>query len=201
MTSVDEEKKILRANYRALRRARPTVDKIALDRKLIPHIIKLVGYANARTVLTYISTADEIDTAPLIDHAWRAGKRVAVPYCIPGTRQMQFYVIRSRDDLKPGAYGILEPDPAACKALSDFSESLCIVPAFAFDRDGYRLGYGGGYYDRFLAAYPGHSVGLCYAQNLCAQLPRDRYDQPVDTVVTQDGAVACPAIGQGKGSL
>lgn len=99
---------------------------------------------------------------------------------------MSFHKISSLDDLSPGAFGIYGPSENAPAAQpEEMRNSVCIIPGLAFDSNGGRLGYGGGYYDRFLAGYTGVSIGLCREETFSADpLPRDEYDIPVDTVVT-----------------
>ncbi|MBP0963302.1 MAG: 5-formyltetrahydrofolate cyclo-ligase, partial [Oscillospiraceae bacterium] len=111
--------------------------------------------------------------------------RVALPRC--GKRgEMTFYLVKGKQDLTAGKYGI--PEPAAhCAAAAATECSLCIVPGLAFDLCGYRIGYGGGYYDRFLQSFPGQSVGLVRQSFLCKTLPKEPFDQAVDAVVTQNG--------------
>ena len=122
----------------------------------------------------------------LIQEALRQGKRVVVPYCIPGTRQMEFYYIRSmEEDLEPGAFGVWEPKTSQCEKLTDDKNSICIVPGLSFDYDGFRLGYGKGYYDRFLCKYLGVTVGICYTSCIKQQLPHGYYDVPVKLLITE----------------
>ena len=98
---------------------------------------------------------------------------------------MEFYYLRSFDeDLESGAFGVLEPKIGRCEKMTDFSNSICIVPGLAFDNEGYRLGYGKGYYDRFLCNYPGVKIGICYASCVKRELPHGFYDVPVGILVT-----------------
>lgn len=104
---------------------------------------------------------------------------------------MAFYEIGALSELAPGAHGILEPLGASCPlGTSEMVGSACLVPGLTFDAAGRRIGYGGGYYDRFLAFYPGHKVGLCRSLQLsCAELPHDATDVSVDFVVTEAGVL------------
>lgn len=111
---------------------------------------------------------------------------------------MAFYRVKSREDLKKGRFGIWEPDPTVCPLLEEPSGAFCLVPGLAFDRAGYRLGYGKGYYDRFLAAHAVKAVGLCYEELLLSQVPRQPLDQRVGWLVTEAGAKAAAAPGPGK---
>ena len=132
-----------------------------------------------------MSTKIEVDTFRIIERALADGKAVAVPRCVPGTRQMEFYRINSVEELAPGTFGVLEPIPGVHELLHDFSDSLCIVPALSYDWHGYRLGYGKGYYDRFLSKYEGVMIGICYSDCVQRKLPHGRFDRPVELLVTE----------------
>ena len=99
---------------------------------------------------------------------------------------MEFYFIKSSADLIKGKYGLLEPDTAKCKTATPTDKSLCVVPALSFDAKGFRLGRGGGYYDRFLKSFKGKSAGFCYNSFLRLTLPKEYYDMPVDIIVTEN---------------
>lgn len=178
-------KRELRAGFKAARRAMTPEEQADKDRRILDKLTKLPEYQNAGLVLTYVSTAIEVDTRALIGRALADGKRVAVPRCTPGRIDMKFYLIESMDDLSSGAFGVLEPDPEKCRELRRYDHSVCILPGLGFDLQGYRLGYGKGYYDRFLSRYPGKNIGVCY--NICmkALLPHGRYDKMVDVLVTE----------------
>lgn len=146
-------------------------------------------YLNARTVLFYASVGDEVNTKPCIEAALEQGKKVALPVCTDKNGNMKFYYINSFDCLKRGLFGISEPDVLLCRETEDFSDSVCIVPGVSFDRQGYRLGYGKGYYDRFLKNYTSHSIGLCYNELIEDKLPTGDYDIPVGIVITEKGVI------------
>ena len=97
-------------------------------------------------------------------------------------KEMRFFRIADFSELKAGAFGI--PEPTGSEEPDNFSASLCIVPALSFDENGYRMGYGGGYYDRFLRGYDGISVGICY-DDFLGEIPREEHDLPVDILVTE----------------
>ena len=136
-------------------------------------------------IFTYLSKPIEVDTFGLVRAAWANRKRVAVPKCIPETTQMEFYYITSMDDLAPGAFGVLEPVPERCRLVTDYSRGLCVVPGLCFDTEGYRLGYGKGYYDRFLSAFRGVTVGICYTACTQWRLPHGRYDRQIQLLITE----------------
>ena len=186
-TDIREYKKELRGRYKQLRREMDPVKKSRCDEIIFDKIVSSRYYRDCDMILTYVSTDIEVDTLALIDRALSDGKTVAVPRCSMTEKGiMNFYEIRSTDDLERGAFSLLEPDTRRCRRVSDFRHSLCIIPGLAFDMKGYRLGYGGGYYDRFLSAHPGiHKMGICYCCCTVREFIKGYYDSPVDTLVTE----------------
>ena len=178
-------KRELRARMKEIRRGMDPAVKARKDAAILAKLAALPEYREAELLLTYVSTAIEVDTLALIRRAFADGKRVAVPYCIPGRIDMLFCEIFSLGDLSPGSFGVLEPDPERQPVLAAFPKSLCILPGFAFDLRGYRLGYGKGYYDRFLSRYRGPAVGLCYNACLQTALPHGRFDRMATALVTE----------------
>ena len=138
-TDIREQKNKLREKYKRIRREMRSDIKKERDEKILSRLLSLPAYKSCDTVLTYVSTAIEVDTIGLIKQALRDGKRVAVPKCVDGTRNMKFYIIRSLDDLEPGYFSVLEPVPKRCTVLKKPGSAFCVVPALAYDRDGYSL--------------------------------------------------------------
>ena len=186
--NIDAEKKKLRGEFARLRASLDPADKKSWDSAIARHIINTGEYRSCSAFLCYVPLAGEIDTVPLIMDALAKGKIVAVPYCVPGTRNLEFYKVTSLDNLREGAFGVREPLPDKKNELTSFENCLCLVPGYSFDKNRYRLGYGGGYYDRFLArdSWEGISVGACYSAFLVDDIIRDKYDIPCKIVVTQD---------------
>ena len=177
-------KTALREKYRRLRQEMPADERAACDAAIAARVRGLWQYRRCRTVLVYVSTPIEVDTYGIIRQAIADGKRVAVPRCVPGTRHMDFHLISSTQELSPGMFGVYEPDPERHEKLTRLDEGLCLVPAFSYDHGGYRLGYGKGYYDRFLSRFGGDVVGICYSCCVQRTLPHGRFDRPVDLLVT-----------------
>lgn len=174
----------LREKYKQMRRALSPEEKAAKDKRIAERVFRLWQYRQNDTVLTYVSTDIEVDTRYIISRALQDGKKVAVPRCVPGTRAMEFYYIDGIDDLEPGSFGVLEPRPNPEKLLTDVSHGICLVPAFSYDWSGFRLGYGKGYYDRFLSGFEGNMIGICYSECIRPTLPHGRYDRAVELLVT-----------------
>lgn len=174
----------LRNGFKTKRTDMPENVKISMDSEIQSRFLTLRQYIYCKTVFTYVSKDIEVDTLSLIRAAWANGKRVAVPRCVTETREMDFFYITNMSDLEEGAFGVLEPIADKCEKVTDFSKGLCIVPGLSFDAEGYRLGYGKGYYDRFLSKFQGDTVGLCYSNCIKWKLPHGYYDKPVDLIVT-----------------
>lgn len=174
----------LRNGFKTKRTDMPENVKISMDSEIQSRFLTLRQYIYCKTVFTYVSKNIEVDTLSLIRAAWANGKRVAVPRCVTETREMDFFYITNMSDLEEGAFGVLEPIADKCEKVTDFSKGLCIVPGLSFDAEGYRLGYGKGYYDRFLSKFQGDTVGLCYSNCIKWKLPHGYYDKPVDLIVT-----------------
>ena len=177
-------KKEMRAQARKMRRSLSPEVKNALDRKIKNKLLNLFAVREATTVLCYVSTEIEVDTRDFISTLLEQGKRVAVPRCEGDDGEMNFYYISSRSELSSGSFGVDEPNPSQSVMFADAVDSVCIVPAFMFDKSGYRLGYGKGYYDRYLSRYKGFPIGVCYSENLQDELFHGKYDRAVSLVVT-----------------
>ena len=175
----------LREYYRTLRQNIPSDAKEKQDSQITQRVTGLWQYRKSRLILTYVSTNYEVDTKELIKSALADGKQVAVPRCIDGTHQMEFFRITGLHELFPGAFGVLEPAPQAGRKVTNYTNSLCLVPALCYDWKGYRLGYGKGYYDRFLDGYHGTIAGIAYSSCVRRSLPYGRFDRPVELLVTE----------------
>ena len=185
LSDIRLEKENLRSRYKDKRVSLNPKKKLNMDVQIHSRLLSLSEYLNCSTVFTYVSKKIEVNTLTIIKSSMRLGKRVAVPRCIVEKMQMEFYYIKSLEELIPGTFGVLEPNPYRCKKVSSFEKSsLCIVPGFSFDIYGFRLGYGKGYYDRFLAWYAGYTVGLCYSDCVREKLPHGKFDKPVNFLIT-----------------
>ena len=147
---------------------------------------KLLGseiYKNSDEVFLYASAGSEVSTDMILGKAFADGKKVAFPRCMDKEGNMEFYYVKAYDELQIGYYGIMTPPADFCAHFGS-EHTLCIVPGIAFSKDGYRIGYGKGYYDRFLSGFKGVSVGFCYSQCLTDTLPVDETDKKVDYLIT-----------------
>ena len=154
----------------------------ASDKGIFENIAALPEFVAAKTIFAYISEKREPDTVRIIRKALEMGKTVALPVSYDGGH-MEPRVIKSLDELVTGKFGIPAPQEDA-PVLSVEEIDLIIVPAVTFGKDGYRLGRGGGYYDRFLEKFRGFSVGLG-REKLVREVPTESHDMPVDCLVTE----------------
>lgn len=192
MDIVALEKQRLREERLASREALSEQERSVLDDRITQKLLATSEYAEATTVLTYVSVSSEVSTRMFIECALRDGKTVAVPRCLPG-HCLEFVAIASLEQLVAAPFNLLEPAKELPAATEDQkNNSICIVPALLVDTKGYRLGYGAGFYDRFLSTYPGKKICLAYQQNLSqTMLPHTAFDVAVDMVITESDVLTC----------
>ena len=179
------EKQVLRRELLALRNAITPEDKQARDAKINRAITAHEWFKQAKEVLAYYPIGSEPDIGPALEQALRQGKRLFLPRCEPASREMTFHQVQSLEGLRIGTHGIPEPEKINCQ-LSIVNCQLCIVPGIAFDSAGFRLGYGGGYYDRFLARHDTlRTIGVCYKLLLRDCLPKNTLDIAVESVLSE----------------
>ena len=156
--------------------------KSALDDEIQSRLILSAEYRSSDSVLLYAARESEIATAKIFYAAIANCKRVAYPRCgDDGT--MRFFIVNSPSELKKGRFGIFEP-VEDCPELIPDEHTLCVCPCLCCDMDGYRLGFGGGWYDRFLGGFCGKKAALCYTEALIPALTHEDHDIPVDMIVT-----------------
>lgn len=169
-----ERKQRLRRQAAAL----PKLDAPAL----VEAFLALPQVEGADTVMLFCGVGRELDTTPLLEALLERGKRVCYPVCLPG-RQMQARAVERPEQLQPGKFGIPAPGED-CPPVDKGEIGAVLVPCLLCDRRGYRLGYGGGYYDRWLADFSGFTVCICPEERLVDELPRETFDVPVGLVLS-----------------
>lgn len=174
------DKKALRRAITEKKSALRNEEVVSRSERLAKKLFATEAYRQCQSLYAYLSFNQEVRTEPIIRQAWADGKRVAVPKVI-GT-EMTFIWIDSFDDLGPGYYGITEPLQNG--PVADDRRALVLMPGLAFDLEGHRVGYGGGFYDRFLERESDHPlVALCYDFQLMEHLDVEAHDVPVDCVI------------------
>lgn len=148
-------------------------------------LISLSMWKKAETIAITISTGKEVDTKMLIEKAWSESKRIVVPKCDPTSNSMVFREISSFKQLEHVFNNLLEPKVAETNRIDSNNIDLMIVPGICFNREGYRIGYGGGYYDRYLAKYTGNTLSLAFSFQIVDHLQIEDHDIPVSTIITE----------------
>lgn len=175
------DKRALRREIAAQKRALSPAQIEAASADLTAQLLAHPLFRAARSLYAYLSYNQEVRTLPLIRQAQALGKRVAVPK-VYGETDMRFLWLDDPSRIAPGAFGI--PEPVDDGPEADDPAALVLMPGLAFDPQGHRLGYGGGFYDRFLAAEPHPTIALCYAFQLLPRLETEAHDIPVDAVLS-----------------
>lgn len=184
------DKQELREQFKQLRSGIPAEERARMDAGIEQQVLGLPEFAAADALLAYLSFGAEVETRGIIEAAWAAGKTVALPRCVPGTRTMVWYLVDSFDGLVRSPIGVEEPaeDPTREVDPAGLGAALVLVPGLTFDAQGFRMGYGGGFYDVFLAGPGAHavSVGLCREVQLSDRVQAlDQHDLPVRIVATE----------------
>lgn len=174
------DKKALRDQIRKLKRAMTEEEITTKSNKLGELFLASDLYRQAATIYGYLPYNQEVRTVPMLEQALRDGKRVAVPKVIGD--EMVFIYMDDLSNVEKGFAGI--PEPVADTPVATDPTALVLMPGLAFDAQGHRCGYGGGFYDKFLAAEPGHpTLALCYDFQVLPHLETEAFDIPVDCVL------------------
>lgn len=174
------DKKELRRTIRERKRAMTEEEIVQRSEKLGKLFVQSEAYKNAKTIYGYLPYNQEVRTVPMLEQALKDGKRVAVPKVYGD--EMKFLYLDDLSKVSKGYAGI--PEPIADEPVADDETALVLMPGLAFDPAGHRIGYGGGFYDKFLAAEPNHpTLALCYEFQMLPELHTEEHDIPVDTVL------------------
>ena len=174
------DKKELRRQIREQKRAMTEEQIVEASRKLGELFCQCEQYKAAKTIYGYLPYNQEVRTVAMLEQAMRDGKRVAVPKCYGD--EMKFLYMDDLSLVEKGYAGI--PEPIADEPVADDPTALVLMPGLAFTKEGNRMGYGGGFYDKFLAAEPGHpTLALCYEFQMLDALETEEFDIPVDCVL------------------
>ncbi len=161
--------------------------KEAYSQQIIDKILESDEYKAAQICFLYASMADEVQTKVLIEESLRAGKRVCLPYITDKhNSMMEAAEIFSLNELKTGAYGILSVAEDKLRIVAPEQLDFVLIPAVAVDKNGYRLGMGGGYYDRYIArTHKAELIAAVYDCQLAQWIPTDEHDIQVDAIITE----------------
>jgi len=177
------EKQTLRSQILEMRNSMDSADREYLNGRLSQRILALEKIQKAETVMCYVSFGSEADTCAIISGLWDMGKKVAVPRVCG--EDMSFYFINDIDELVPGYKGIPEPN-GKCTEFIPSKGNVIIVPGTVFDERLFRIGYGKGFYDRYLEKHKGlYGIGICYDFQVVEAIPIDKWDRGLDIIVTE----------------
>jgi 5-formyltetrahydrofolate cyclo-ligase len=188
---IPSTKPALRQELIARRDAVPETERARIAEALVERLCALPRYAAARSVLATMAIGSEWNTRLFLDRARADAKAIVLPRISPPPRHLELHLVRDLDhDLVPGIWDIPEPDPARCERATIAAVDFAVVPALAVDLDGYRLGYGAGYFDRLLAGRTAstYCVAAIASAFVVEALPHEPHDQPLDLVVDELGA-------------
>lgn len=174
------DKKELRRQIREQKRAMTPEEIESASQKLKEFFLETEQYRVAKTVYGYLPYNQEVRTVPILEQALADGKRVAVPKVYGD--EMRFIYLNDLTRVAVSDFGI--PEPVEDGPVADDPTALVLMPGLAFDKEGHRIGYGGGFYDKFLAEEPEHpTIALCYTFQVVNELPTEEFDIPVDQVL------------------
>lgn len=175
------DKKALRQKIKEQKRAMTEEEIVAASNHLAEQFFASKQYQNARTIYGYLPYNQEVRTIPILQKALADGKKIAVPKVYGDT--MRFIYLENFSGLEKSSFGI--PEPISDEPVADDPTALVLMPGLAFDAEGHRIGYGGGFYDKFLMEEPGHpTIALCYGFQMLPTLETEEFDIPVDCVIS-----------------
>ncbi len=186
-------KKEIRRNMLSRRNSMTAEEINEKSRIIFQRLINFGPYKESKNILSYLSFGSEVTTNDIIDYSISQEKKVSVPLCIKETTEMVACSFSTWQDISKGTYGILEPNKSSLRIVDRTTIDLILVPGAAFDKLGNRVGYGAGYYDRFLnrANKNTCTVALAFSLQLVSKIPRGLFDVPLDYIITEDGIIKC----------
>jgi 5-formyltetrahydrofolate cyclo-ligase len=192
MTSLKQQKKEFRKKFLQKRDSLSPAAKALKSRQIQSRLLTIPDIRSAHTIFIYVSFKSEVETHDLIRTALMQGKIIAVPFTDSRNKKLVPSCIANINELTPGTLGIPEPHHDSVHPLSLEKIDVIITPGIVFSEKGWRLGYGGGYYDRFLHATTHKSFALAYEFQIVQDIPYDdHYDKAVDYIVTENRIITC----------
>ncbi len=186
-------KKELRKKYLDIRSAIPTDVHAKKSQQIFDSLQTTEAYRSAKTVMIFLDFRGEVLTRPIINALLDAGKTVALPVVNFDTMELILVRIDSLDNLVECKYGIMEPVVTEDNTMEPDEFDLILAPGAVFDPRGYRIGYGGGFYDKMLSKLttPTQVIGLAFSEQMIDEVPHESFDQPLDAIVTDEGVIIC----------
>ena len=178
------DKKILRKDILEKLKTINSKERLSFEKAIYNKLFENENFKKAKCIALTIPFGTEINTYPIIEKLLNEGKTVCSPICEKESRNMIFYKINSLDELVEGYYGIKTPPEKKENIVEKDMIDLILVPGVGFDKDNYRIGFGGGYYDRYLKDYQGYTISLAFKDQIIDKVPINEFDLPVNLVIT-----------------
>lgn len=178
------DKKIIRKEIQEKLKKISDKDRKNFEEVLYKKLFANENFKKANCIALTIPFGTEINTYPIIERLLKDGKTVCSPICEKESRKMTFYKINSLDELIEGCYGIKTPPEIEKNIVKKNNIDLILVPGVGFDDNNYRIGFGGGYYDRYLKDYKGYTISLAFKEQIVEKVPTNEFDLPVNLVIT-----------------
>jgi 5-formyltetrahydrofolate cyclo-ligase len=187
-----KEKDALRKKFTALRHAMTEAERIEKSEAIHRKVTATDQFRESSVIALYSPIRHEVDTEAIFHEARRLGKTTAYPLTKRGQKALRFFCVDEPDRLIPGTYGIKEPDAHSAPEVAVHELDMILVPAVLLDVDGFRIGYGGGYYDRLLSdpSVRAYTTAIAYDFQVVRRLPRSDHDVPVDRIITENRMIA-----------
>src|SRR5690625_598613 len=184
---VNEEKEIARKSMQLSLSKIDEQEREEISKQIQNHLFQSNVWRDAQTIGVHLSMEIEWDTREIVKRAFEEGRNVVIPKTIPDTKELIFYEITDLSQTVKGPFNLEEPDTEQTKPVDKDAIDLLIVPGLAFTKNGYRIGFGGGYYDRFLTDFIHPTVSLLHSNQIIDTFPIESYDIPVNYLVTEEG--------------
>ena len=178
------DKKIIRKEIQEKLKKISDKDRKSFEEILYKKLFENENFKNANCIALTILFGTEINTYPIIEKLLKNGKIVCSPICEKESRKMTFYKINSLDELVEGYYGIKTPPKIEENIIKKDEIDLILVPGVGFDKNNYRIGFGGGYYDRYLKDFKGYTISLAFKEQIVEKVPTNEFDLHEDLVIT-----------------
>lgn len=180
------DKKQLRKSILHELTTKSTEEKQLIEKDIYKTLFSTELWKISKVIGITISRHVEWDTQPIIQKAWKQGKLICIPKSNPNKHKMTFYKINSFAQVEKQHHSLFEPIPAETEAVKKNQIDLLIVPGLLFDKTGFRIGFGGGYYDRFLVDFPNETLSLLSQSQLLNKIPTERFDLPVNYLIVEN---------------
>lgn len=188
---MSEEKKIARETMLQSLSKIEESERAKISDQIQQHLFESELWKEAKTIGVHLSMGNEWDTRKIVDQAFDEGKRVVIPKTFPETKELVFYQITDVSQTVSGPFNLEEPDVELTEATKKDAIDLLIVPGLIFTRNGYRIGFGGGYYDRFLADFIHPTVSILHSSQIVDTFGVEHFDIPVSYLITEKGMIDC----------